>query len=108
MSEMNVGVVETAVQWGLLKSLMGKSFCLTGKMSLTRQGMSALIQALGGECHDAVKKSTTFLIIPNEEEFRKGSKFRAAMSHGTMCITEEDFAGLILPTVDELLAGLEN
>lgn len=100
----NKSVIEQAVQWGLLKSLVGKSFCMTGAMSLTRQGMQDLIRALGGDAHDAVKKGTTYLIVPNGEDFRKGSKFRAAQSNGVETISEEEFAAMILPTIEELLA----
>lgn len=96
-------LIQKALEWGLLKSLAGKSFCMTGAMSITRQAMQDFIMALGGEKHDAVKKGTTYLIIPSGDNFRKSSKYRAAQSNGVECITEEEFGLMILPTLDELL-----
>ena len=97
--------VEQAVKWGLLKSLSGKSFCMTGTMSAKRQEMERLINLLGGDYHDAVRAGTDYLIIPDYDTLRAGSKYNAAQRLGKVVLTEEEFCNMILPTLDELLGG---
>lgn len=96
--------VRQAVEWNLLKSLHGQSFCMTGAMSMKRQNMELLIQMLGGSVHDAVRAGTDYLLIPNQE-VRKGSKYQAALRAGKVILSEEDFCNMIFPTLDELLGG---
>lgn len=97
--------VEQALAWGLLKSLKGKSFCMTGTMSAKRAEMEKLIMMLGGDVHDAVRSHTTFLLIPDYETLKAGSKYDAASRLGKVVLTEEEFCGMIFPTLDELLGG---
>ena len=97
--------IQTAMDWGLLKSLNGKSFCMTGTMSAKRAEMGHLIDLLGGVYHDAVRQGTDYLIIPDYDTLRAGSKYNAAQRLGKVVLTEEEFCGMILPTLDELLGG---
>jgi len=101
----DLGNVELAITWGLLKSLHGKSFCMTGTMSAKRAEMEKLINLLGGQCHDAVRSGTDYLLIPDYDTLRAGSKYNAAQRLGKVVLTEEDFCNMILPTLDELLGG---
>ena len=93
----------TAVKWGLLKTLQGKSFCQTGSMSTTRARIENIINALGGEVHADIRSTTDYLIVPGTEGYRQGSKYKAAVNKGKMVITEAQFCAMILPTVEELL-----
>lgn len=102
-ANLDLTTINTAANYKMLNPLGGKGFCQTGAMSITREQMDQLIAALGGEPHNAVKASTKYLIVPNEPDFRKGSKYRAAVERGTVIITEQQFVELILPSVDELL-----
>ena len=102
-TELSSAQIDCALQWGLLKSLRGKSFCQTGAMSTTRARIDAIIVGLGGEVHNDVRAATDYLIIPAEDGFRRGSKYQAAIAKGKMVITEADFCAMILPTVEELL-----
>lgn len=97
--------VSQAVSWGLLKSLNGKSFCMTGTMSAKRAEMENLINMLGGQCHDAVRSGTDYLLIPDYDTLKAGSKYNAASRLGKVVLTEEEFCGMIFPTLDELLGG---
>lgn len=94
--------VHTAMELDIFHSLEGKSFCLTGEMSLTRAQMEYIISALGGEPHKAIKKSTTALVVPNGDGFRQGSKYNAAVRAGIMVLNEQEFIAMILPSVNEL------
>lgn len=97
--------VDQAVAWGLLKRLENKSFCMTGTMSAKRAEMEGLIVKLGGHVHDAVRSGTDYLLIPDYETLRAGSKYNAASRLGKVVLTEEEFCKMILPTLDELLGG---
>lgn len=101
---MDTVALNKALDWGLLKSLSGKSFCFTGTMSVKRDDLTKLINILGGHVQTSVTKTTDYLIVP-AEEFRKGSKYQAALKWGTAVLNEEDFCDLILPTLDELLVS---
>lgn len=92
-----------AVRWGLLKTLEGKAFAQTGTMSTTRPRIEQIIKALGGRADSNVTVTTTYLIVPGEDGYRKGGKFNAASRHGTMIITEAQFCEMIFPSVEELL-----
>ena len=102
-TKFDVEVLRTAVHYGMLKTLGGQGFCQTGTMSITRDKLERLIAELGGVPTSAVTATTEYLIVPNEEDFRKGSKYRAALSRGIAIITEKQFVDMILPSVDELL-----
>jgi NAD-dependent DNA ligase len=99
----DLGTVQKAAEWSLLRSLAGKTFCQTGSMSISRDDMQQLIAAVGGTVHTAVKSNTNYLIVPNDPSFRKGSKYNEAVKRGTTVLTEQDFCEMIFPTIDELL-----
>lgn len=94
-----------AVEWGLLKTLHGMSFAQTGTMSTTRPRIEQIIVALGGQVHNNVTATTSFLIVPGETGFRKGGKYNAAVRNKTTVITEAEFCGMIFPSLEELLGG---
>lgn len=101
-STFNLGTVQTAAKWKLLRSLAGHRFCQTGTMSVTRAEMDQLIIACGGEVHAVIKTQTDYLIVPSDDSYRKGSKYKAAENAGTKIITEAEFCEMILPTEEEL------
>lgn len=92
-----------AVEYGLLKPLDGKSFAQTGTMSTTRPRIEQIIIALRGQVHNNVTSTTTYLIVPGEDGYRKGGKYNAAVKNDTMVITEAQFCEMIFPSVEELL-----
>lgn len=100
----DLNTLHQAVTWKLLKPLGGRSFCQTGSMSISRAQMDQLITVCGGSLHSVIKSSTNYLIVPNGPEFRKGSKYKAALDQGVTVITEDEFCGMILPTEKELRA----
>ena len=104
-AKVDLSNVDQALAWGLLKSLNGKSFCMTGTMSAKRAEMEKLITLLGGNYHDAVRQGTDYLLIPDYDTLRAGSKYDAATRLGKVVLTEEEFCNMILPTLDELLGG---
>ncbi len=104
LDNITVTNLEKAVDWGCVRSLAGRTFCLTGAMSLTRTDMERVIKALGGEAQDAVRASTDYLIVPEGNEFRKGSKYNQAVAQGKLIISEEEFVELFMKTSEELLA----
>lgn len=93
-----------AREWGLLKDLVGKTFCFTGTMSLKRDDLTWLIVMLGGNVQSSVTVTTDYLLIP-DGTVRKGSKYQAAVRHGTKIINEEEFCDMIFPSLDELLVS---
>lgn len=92
-----------AVEFGLLKKVSGKSFAQTGTMSTTRPRIEQIIHALGGQVHNNVTSTTTYLIVPGESGYRQGGKYHAAARYGTLIITEAQFCEMIFPSVEELL-----
>jgi NAD-dependent DNA ligase len=72
----------------LPKRLAGKSFCLTGTMSIPRDDMHATIVRSGGTVHSSLKKSTDYLVKgtdPGDTKLAKAKKL------GTTIITEKKF-----------------
>lgn len=98
-----------ALEWGLLKSLHNKSFCLSGTMSVPRKFLEDLITELGGTAHHSVLSHTQYLIVPSHQYLAGvGSrKVQRANELGKMVISEDEFCELILPTVSELLGGTD-
>lgn len=94
--------IELALRWGLLKGLNGVKICVTGKHSLPRTDIEALISLLGGLVQSSVTQTTTCLVTPAGANYRQGSKYKAALSHGVAIINEAEFCEMILPSVDEL------
>lgn len=74
--------------------LSGKSFCVTGVLSRKREDVHASILAAGGEVHDGVKKTTTYLVAGDKTG---QSKRDQAKKYGTEVIDE--------PRLEALLRG---
>jgi len=73
-------------------ALAGKSFCVTGVLSRSRDDVHADIRAAGGEVHTRVKKDTDYLVAG--EKVGK-TKLDAARKHDAKVITEADLAELL-------------
>jgi DNA ligase (NAD+) len=72
--------------------LVGMSFCVTGVLSKKREDVWADIRAAGGEVHESVKKSTTYLVAGDKTG---KSKLDQAKKFGTQVITEAALGALI-------------
>jgi DNA ligase (NAD+) len=72
--------------------LVGSSFCVTGVLSRRREDVHADIRAAGGEVHDSVKKTTTYLVAGDKTG---KSKLDQARKFGTKVITEAGLYELI-------------
>lgn len=94
--------VNKVLGFDLFKELGGKAFCMTGTMSVSRQHLESVINYCGGVNHASIKSNTFALLVPNGDDFRKGSKYQAALSKGIMIVTEREFCQMILPSIDEL------
>ncbi|HRG98866.1 MAG TPA: NAD-dependent DNA ligase LigA [Polyangiaceae bacterium] len=70
----------------------GQSFCVTGVLSRKRDDVHASIRAAGGEVHDGVKKTTTFLVAGDKTG---QSKRDQAKKFGTRVITEPELEALL-------------
>jgi DNA ligase (NAD+) len=67
--------------------LLGKSVCVTGVLSRKREDVHAAIRAAGGEVHDSVKKTTTYLVAGDKTG---KSKLEQAKKYGTQVLTEAE------------------
>jgi DNA ligase (NAD+) len=61
------------------------SFCLTGVLSRKREEIQAEIRAAGGNVHDSVKKTTTYLVAGDKTG---KTKLDQAKKAGTEVISE--------------------
>jgi DNA ligase (NAD+) len=73
--------------------LTGKSFAITGTLSIKRAEVEKLIQDNGGEVKSSVGKGLSYLIISDPQS--TSSKAQAARKLGTILINETQFLGLI-------------
>jgi DNA ligase (NAD+) len=72
--------------------LKGMSFCVTGVLSRKRDEVFADIRGAGGEIHEAVKKTTTYLVAGDKTG---KSKLDQAKKLGTKVITEDELGALL-------------
>jgi DNA ligase (NAD+) len=72
--------------------LKGMSFCVTGVLSRKREEVCNDVRAAGGEVHDSVKKTTTYLVAG---EKTGKSKLEQAKKLGTKVISEDDLRELL-------------
>ena len=86
----NISLVETLHATSLLK---GKSFAITGDLSIPRKDLENLIVAQGGKVASTVSKNTSYLIT-NEVD-SNSSKFVAAKKLNIKIISENDFQKLL-------------
>lgn len=73
------------------KKLEGLSFCITGKLSKTRDEYVAIIEENGGKWASGVSKSLSFLICGEDS----GSKLDKANKLGIKILTEDEFNAMI-------------
>lgn len=73
--------------------LTGKSFAITGTLSIKRAEVEKLIQENGGEVKSSVGKGLNYLIISDPQS--TSSKAQAARKLGTILINEMQFLDLI-------------
>jgi len=72
--------------------LKGSSVCVTGVLSKKREDVHADIRAAGGEVHDSVKKTTTYLVAGDKTG---KSKLDQARKFGTKVLTEAELYELL-------------
>ena len=72
--------------------LKGMSVCVTGVLSRKREDVHAAIRAAGGEVHDSVKKTTTYLVAGDKTG---KSKLDQAKKYGTKVLTEAELYALL-------------
>ncbi len=72
--------------------LSGATFCVTGIFSRKREDLHADIRSQGGEVHDAVKKTTQFLVAG--EKVGK-SKLDKARKFGTRVLSEAELTAFV-------------
>lgn len=76
---------------GLEQTLEGKSFCITGTLSVGREEMKALILGRGGIFQSSVSSKTNYLVVGTGG----GSKADKAKKLGVKTITEEELRKMI-------------
>jgi DNA ligase (NAD+) len=72
--------------------LKGMSVCVTGVLSKRREDVQADIRAAGGEVHDSVKKTTTYLVAGDKTG---KAKLDQARKNGTKIISEQELYELV-------------
>jgi DNA ligase (NAD+) len=72
--------------------LKGTSFCVTGVLSRKREEVTDDIRSAGGEVHDTVKKTTTYLVAGDKTG---KSKLDQAKKFGTRVISEGELDQLL-------------
>jgi DNA ligase (NAD+) len=71
----------------------GKSFCFTGKMIEKRPVLEKLVKDHGGQVKKSVGKGLTYLVTSDPAS--ASGKAVAARQHGTECISETEFLGML-------------
>lgn len=87
-----VGRPQEKVRAAASGPLVGSSFCVTGVLSQKREDVHSLLRAKGGEIHDSVKKTTTYLVAG---EKTGKSKLDQAKKFGTKVINEAEMNALL-------------
>jgi DNA ligase (NAD+) len=72
--------------------LKGMTFCVTGVLSKKREDVHSDIRAAGGEVHDSVKKTTTYLVAGDKTG---KSKLDQAKKFGAKVVTEAALYAMI-------------
>lgn len=103
MTNIDYANLARAAEWELLKSLSGKTICITGALSMSRDDLERFIRALGGQMTESVNNFTDYLVCADSSKM--SSKLKEATVRGVPVLTEEEFCGMIMPTVEELLGG---
>ncbi len=92
LQELGVGRPQPRAQVASEGPLVGASFCVTGVLSRKRDDVHADIRAAGGEVHDSVKRTTTYLVAGDKTG---KSKLDQARKYGTKVITEAQLGELL-------------
>jgi DNA ligase (NAD+) len=79
--------------------LKGMSFCVTGVLSKKREEVCADIRAAGGDVHESVKKTTSYLVAGDKTG---KSKLEQAKKLGTRVISEDELRELLSPKSPEV------
>ena len=103
LSQPERDALRKAGEWGLLRSLAGRKVCLTGRMSMERTSLAALVEAAGGVFTNVMGAGVQLLVIADDSTW--SNKIQAAEDAGTRCLRESEFAAELLPTPEELLSG---
>lgn len=74
--------------------LLGKSFCVTGVLTRKREDVHGAIRAAGGEVHDTVKATTSYLVAGEKVG---QTKLDAAKKRGSQVISEADLYAMLSP-----------
>ncbi|MDP9152355.1 MAG: NAD-dependent DNA ligase LigA, partial [Myxococcota bacterium] len=72
--------------------LRGMSVCATGVLSKKREDVQSDVRAAGGDVHDTVKKTTTYLVAGDKTG---KSKLDQAKKYGTKVISEEELYAIL-------------
>ena len=83
--------MESEKKEALSADLAGKSFVLTGAMSVPRGEIKTLIEANGGKVTGSVSKRTSYVVAGESP----GSKVDKALKNGVPVISEDDLRALI-------------
>jgi DNA ligase (NAD+) len=92
LAELGVGKPQPRAEVAAEGPLKGESFCVTGVLTKKREDVHADIRAAGGEIHDSVKKTTSYLVAGDKTG---KSKLDQAKKFGTKVITETQLYELI-------------
>jgi len=74
-------------------SLTGKTFCFTGKSTLSRKELWKLVEDAGGDIKKSVGRGLDYLILSDPDS--TSSKAQAARKIGTKVISEDEFIKMI-------------
>ncbi len=85
LAELGVGRPQPQADVATEGPLQGMTFCVTGVLSRKREDVHSDIHAAGGEVHDSVKKTTTYLVAGDKTG---KSKLDQAKKFGTKVVTE--------------------
>jgi DNA ligase (NAD+) len=88
----NFAPVPAKVDTSVAGPIAGKTFVITGTLSLPREHFVKLIEEAGGKVSGSVSKSTDYLLAGD----KAGSKLAKAKSLGVAVLTEEEFNNLVV------------
>jgi NAD-dependent DNA ligase len=103
LDERDLGHLKLAGDWKLLRDMSGWKVCMTGKMSMERSQLAALVEAAGGQFTNSMSNSVRLLIVADDATWT--TKLEKAEEAGTRVMRESEFAAELLPTPAELLSG---
>jgi len=74
-------------------SLVGTSFCITGKISMGKKAAHAMIEGVGGEAWTSVKNGLTYLVT--DDPTSTSGKMKKAVKLGVKVIDEAKMVELV-------------